>query len=951
MKYAVLDFETTGDQPNEQVIQAGLVIIDDNQITQTYTSFINPQREIPPFITQLTGITNDMVADAPLLGAVLEQMQPLLADSVLVAHHVTFDLSFLRKSQEACGIKPFDGRALDTIDALRILFPELTSLQLSMVSSTLGVAHERPHQADSDALATAEIWLKCMQRLDELPFLTIQRLASLWEREAYDFGWFLKETERRRELETSIDLHAYRYFRQFALNVEDWANELPAREETGEKIDPDTSFDQFFQELKLSLQQQFNRFEERTAQDTMIGEVYEAFAANRHLMVEAGTGTGKSLGYLIPALYYGIRHGKKVLISTHTINLQEQLRQRDLPLMHDIFPVPFRASILKGRNHYLCLRKLEQRMNHHDGDVGRDELVAESQLIVWLGETMHGDEEEIHFGNKGNEVWRTVASDSDSCLNRSCPWFKKCFYHRARHEANIADVVITNHSLLFTDIKAENRLLPFYEELVIDEAHHFEEVAGKHLGLDVQYYPFVNSLTWLYKDSKTGQLPMLRMRLQRFIEDKTLQWCSLIDTMLPKLVSVKEDWDRFAELMFTVLSRTFDPSQAESGQFVLRLKADHLPPEWQELVSLEENIYLNLTEVLRKLDKLSNQIKEEKDSFDLQSTVTDLAGTIKDLYRHRDSLRFFVKMEDSNYVYWAEAGTYYRSRSLQLYCVPIDVSHLLREYFFSVKESIIMTSATLSVDKSFHYACEQFGLNPDDNETRLKTVQLPSPFNYRRQALVMIPRDFPTLRGGGAELSFTEKLVESLRDVAIETKGRMLVLFTSYKMMKQTYAMLKEQLHSYGIHVIGQGQDSGNRSKLTRLFQESPSSVLLGTSSFWEGVDIPGDALSCLAIVRLPFQPPNHPLIEAKTEQLKKQNKNAFMKLSVPQAVIKFKQGFGRLVRTTSDKGIVIVYDTRVIDTNYGKYFLYSLPGPKIEHMPLQQMVPRIKDWMEANDR
>ncbi len=286
-----------------------------------------------------------------------------------------------------------------------------------------------------------------------------------------------------------------------------------------------------------------------------------------------------------------------------------------------------------------------------------------------------------------------------------------------------------------------------------------------------------------------------------------------------------------------------------------------------------------------------------------------------------------------------------------MFAVPADVSGQLKKYFFDTKKSITLTSATLSVQKSFSYASEQLGLWEHEKSGRLKTVQLPSPFNYREQALVIVPRDFPGLKGQSADPHFITRLTESLAEAAVETGGRMLVLFTSYKMLRQAYDPLKELLAPFSIQVLGQGIDSGNRSKLTRRFQQNQASVLLGTSSFWEGVDIPGDALTALAIVRLPFQPPNHPLVEAKAEMLVEQKQNPFMKLSIPQAVIRFKQGFGRLVRSARDKGIVLIYDTRVIETRYGKFFLYSLPGPKIESMHVDKIVPRMREWLATEQK
>lgn len=946
MKFTVIDFETTGDQPSDGIIQVGLVVIEQGVITEKFASFVKPNKTIPEFIVQLTGITDEMVQDAPDLSEVVTQMLPYFEDAVLVAHHAAFDLGFLQRAFEQCGYNAFSGRVLDTIAFLRILFPGLPTLQLSMVSGFFGVLHDQPHRADSDAEATALIWHKCLERIESLPLITLQRLSQLYEAEFTDFAWFIHEVRLWKETQTVLDPDTHKYFRQFAMNVDNWDEEKPAREEGAPGFPEGQTFEAFYEKVQHNLQERFAHYEERPAQRQMIEEVQASFASDRHLIVEAGTGTGKSLGYLIPSLYHGIREEKKMIISTHTINLQEQLRQRDIPLLQDIVPVPFRASVLKGRSRYLCLRKFEQKLQHSDYASDRDDRLTAAQMIVWLTETKHGDEEELYFGNRGMDFWHTVSSDTDSCLNRACPWFKKCFFHRARHEATIADVVITNHSLLFTDIQAENRLLPSYKHLVVDEAHHFEEVASKLLGSELNYNSLINALLRLYKDARSGQLPALHARISQQPEEASTEWLNWIDSLYPRIVKVKEEWDQLSELLFQLVSEQSDPQAGEGGQFLRRMKPDQRPGQWKSLLTMEENIYLELTEITKKLDRLSTEMKDKSDEYATSSLLTDMAGSVKQLTRCRDTLRFFMKMDNENYVYWLEATPYFRNKSIQLMYAPFDVSDLLKGYFFDVKDSVVLTSATLSVNKSFQYSSSQLGLESFNDTPKLKTVQLPSPFEYRKQALVLIPRDFPSIKGPSGEAAFITALVQSLRDVAVETRGRMLVLFTSYRMLKLVHQELKEQLRPQGIHVLGQGIDSSNRTKLTRLFQEHDSCVLLGTSSFWEGVDIPGDALSCLAIVRLPFQPPNHPMAEAKSDHLKKQRQNPFTALSVPQAVIRFKQGFGRLVRRSTDRGVVILYDTRVLETTYGRNFLYSLPGPKIEHMSVNQLVPRIHSWM-----
>lgn len=952
MKYAVLDFETTGNQSSDVIIQAGLAIIDEDMtVSRVYSSFVKPGIPIPPFITSLTGITEEDVKDAPDLDEVMMEMVPLLNDAVLVGHNVAFDFNYLQSALDKTGYLPYTGRILDTMDFLKILYPSLTTYQLGMVASEFEVEHDRPHQADSDALATALIFIKCLEELEQLPLLTIQRLADLLSGEDSDLAWFFDAVLEQRQQNPSVDQDGYTYYRQFALKTEDWMNIEPERSNMMDNPLEGVSFEQFMEQVQSSLKEKLPEYEEREAQNLMLKEVAAAFQEDKHLLVEAGTGTGKSLGYLLPAIYQSVKTDEKVMVSTHTINLQEQLRERDIPLLTEVVPFPFKAAVFKGRQHYLCLRKFEHKMNRRDFASPKEEVMTAAQMIVWLAQTENGDDEELNLGNRGGDFWETVASESDSCLGRSCPWFRKCYYHKAKHEAGVADVVITNHSKLFTDIQAGHQLLPGYERLVIDEAHHLEDVAGKHLGMQMKYFTVVHTLTRLFKDSKNGQLPNLRQQLQQSGNERAASWGAVIDGLYPAFLDVKEHWDRLAEAMFTLMPERSDAASGDPGQFVLRLLPHKKPKSWDDLLTMENQIYVTIGDIVRKAEKLLTELKEQDEQdFGSESLITDITGLIKDLGTERDALRSFMKLEDVNTVYWIEGNGNYRSKSLQIFAVPIDVSEQLKSYFFDRKKSIVMTSATLSVDKSFQYMIDQLGLQEAQAQDRLMTSMLPSPFNYREQALLVIPRDFPSVKGSVGDDYFVSTLVQSLADTAIVTQGRMLVLFTSYRMLRQVYDPLKELLSSHNISVIGQGMDSGSRTKLTRRFQGQQASVLLGTSSFWEGVDIPGDALTSLAIVRLPFQPPNHPLVEAKSERLQQEKKNPFMKLSVPQAVIRFKQGFGRLVRTSQDRGIVIVYDTRILESYYGKYFLYSLPGPKMEHMPLGQMVPRIAEWLDPEN-
>lgn len=407
MKFAVLDFETTGTQSVGEIIQVGLAIIEeDRSISRVYGSYVKPGTPIPPFITGLTGITDDDVKDAPELDEMMMELVPLLDDVVLVGHNVAFDFHFLQNALDRCGYLPFQGRILDTIDFLKICFPSLTSYQLGSVSAHFGVTHDRPHQADSDALATALVLLKCLEELYDLPLLTIQRLCELFTEEDSDLGWYFDGLLREREAETLQPEGDLTFYRQLALAVGDWNELAPPRDEHAENPLHNLSFTDYMDEVTKRLKETLPQYESREAQDIMINEVMTALAEDKHLLIEAGTGTGKSLGYLLPAIYQSVRTNEKVMVSTHTINLQDQLRERDIPLLTQVVPFPFKAAIFKGRGHYLCLRKFEHKINKKDFISPREDALTAAQMIVWLTQSESGDDEELNLSGRGGDFGR-----------------------------------------------------------------------------------------------------------------------------------------------------------------------------------------------------------------------------------------------------------------------------------------------------------------------------------------------------------------------------------------------------------------------------------------------------------------------------------------------------------------------------------------------------------------
>lgn len=932
-KFLVVDFETTGNKPKDgdRIIQIGAVLIEQGEIATQFSTLINPGVPIPPFIQQLTQINDEMVKDAPTIEEIMPQLLPLLEGAVFVAHNVFFDLSFLQFALADCGYLPFSGSLIDTVELSRLLLPNQAGYKLSELSTELDVEHESPHQADSDALATAHIFLTLLDKLNRLPLLVIQRLAELTKSFSSDISGLIRHIEQQRILQGNIEGDAHQdleMYRQLAIR-------LRAGLEKPDHVDLTEPFAGFIHMLHEQLPKEMPEFELRPAQREMMMQIYDAFSNSKHLVVEAGTGTGKSLGYLVPAMYWAKESGEKVVISTHTIQLQEQLFSRDLPLMETFFESGVQTSLLKGRNNYLCLRKYESSL--FEASENYDLQLSKGQILTWLTETETGDVEEVNLPSGGQHYWRQVQSDANSCLNNQCPWFSRCYYYSARRKAQDADVIITNHSLLFTDMKADQRILPSYRYAIIDEAHQFEDVASHHLGRTLHSAQMEGLFSELISEKGIGLLE----RLQRECSPLPLWEDGMAEDYNQALPFITEARDYTREL-FNLLY-TYGIRTAKEGLEAGRRVQRYLPGGFTDSILQAANYCQEwLSSIQKSIEKLYTRIQEDKEiGMSLRGLAIDMQGMMKEVGKFKQLIHQLLLEPEEGSVYWMEMDTRSNRRLVFLNMVPIDVAPLLQEQFFAPKESVVLTSATLSVNQSFAYALDRIGLESDD----VSTIQHPSPFDYRKQTFLCVPSDIPSLKSG-EEGAFILQLTDSLAELARVTDGRMLVLFTSYQMLRQVHEPLREKLSAEGFTVLGHGADSSSRSKLTKLFKNTPKSILLGTSSFWEGVDIPGEALSCLAIVRLPFWPPNHPVVEARSEQIKERKGNPFMELSVPQAVIRFKQGFGRLVRTQRDKGIVIVFDKRIVESRYGKYFLNSLPDTPMYLRPMKELLPLIAKWL-----
>ncbi|MDT8859978.1 ATP-dependent DNA helicase DinG [Alkalihalobacillus sp. MEB130] len=935
-RYIVVDVETTGHSVSkgDRVIQIGAVIIEDGEMVETFASFVNPGQTIPPFIEELTGISDVTVANAPSFREIIPELMPLLTGSYFVAHNVDFDRAFLKNQLELEGYTLPEMPVYDTVELARVLLPKQESYKLGQLAEQLGFSHERPHQADSDAEVTATLFLSLLHKLQQLPLLTLQHLVSISRKFKSDLEPLLQSFIQEKLIKGHSDEEQYDCYRQIALKklVEDSDDvTIPDEQETFS----DYCESLFSEDGKMH--SAFSNYELRPGQQKMMNEVDESFRQNEHKMIEAGTGTGKSLAYLLPAAYFSYSNKEPVIISTQTIPLQEQLLSRDLPLLHHLLPFKVKATLLKGRSHYLCLRKFEQSLAsiHEDS---YDVLLTKALLLIWLTETEHGDIEELNLPSGGKGFWYEVQSDAASDLGRYSPWFSRCFYHRARKRAQKSDIVITNHALLCTDLVHDQRLLPTYSYAVLDEAHHLEETASDHLGAKADFLTF----SYLFQRLGLTEEEGIVNRLDQLLEE--YQVSVPFEHMSVQLISLKEELDELFRMLHGYVLSKNKTSATDVGRLRYRYESyTESSSMWQAILECAMRVHMQMKDALKKLQNRVRPLIEKKEDmvYKDRSFLANVEGILDQLYVEEQTLYELLLEHDPNLVYWLEVEPRGAKNATYLYSKPIDVSDILADQFFAKKKSVILTSATLSVNGSFNYQERRLGLT----DFGVKKSVIPSPFSYMEQVKLLLPSDIPAIKEVSDEEFATEVSIKLWRMME-SSSGKMLVLFTSYEMLKQVYYHVKKFNEFGSFQLIGQGVTSGSRAKLMKMFKQTNQAILFGTSSFWEGIDLPGDELRNLVIVRLPFSPPDQPLLQAQYEKAKEEGKNPFMEISLPQAIIRFKQGFGRLIRTTTDRGCVFILDRRISTTRYGKQFIKSLPEVPVHEGKLEDLMEQFKEYM-----
>ncbi|MBO0958181.1 ATP-dependent DNA helicase DinG [Neobacillus sp. MM2021_6] len=930
-KFVVIDLETTGNLPkkSDKIIQFAAVVIENGKITEKFSSLINPKKAIPPFIEELTGINDDMVAGAPLFSEIAEKVTSLLEGAYFVAHNVLFDLSFMQEELIQAGGEGFFGPVLDTVEMARILYPTADGYKLSDLAEKENLNHDRPHQADSDALVTAELFLLLLSRLAALPQITIRQITQLSGGLKSDLQQLLDELinsvgEIRDQLPDSIEVYNDLAIKKYSVKVgvESEKKDVLYPADEKDKIE--------------MIKHGFQFFEKRLGQFQMMDTVYESFQTQRNTLIEAGTGVGKSLGYLLPIAYFSKQHNLPVIVSTHTIQLQEQILKNEIPLLAKIIPFTITTVLLKGRNHYLSLDKFHQTLM--DENDNYDTTLTKMQILVWLTETDTGDKDELNLSSGGLLYWNKI-KDEPNVYSQNNGWRERDFYLRAKNKAHAADIVITNHSLLLSDLKGEGSILPAADFVVIDEGHHLEKVASRFFGYSLDYF----STRMLLGHFGLYEQKQLFYELEKLIAPIHKKETNLIPAFeLNRLMmELTYEMDEFFKLI-ALYAKTKLTNKKSYNRIKVRLSDAGSRKEKNALVHCAERFAFLLKDLHSAITNRLNWIKTEKlilTSED-ENKIEEIFTFVNELEELRNTvISCFIK--ETKDVKWIEMDIRAPQNITTFIAQPAFVAEQLKEKFFRAKKAVVLTSATLSVNNSFDYIMTELGLNA----VSTKQMTIPSPFNYKNQVQLCIPDDIPEINTVTLE-EYVIAITEHIITIAEATKGRMLILFTANDMLKRTYELIKESGFLDEYVLIAQGITSGSRTRLTRNFQRYEKAILLGTSSFWEGVDIPGEDLSCLVIVRLPFSPPDEPLTEAKCQLIEQRGGNPFNEYSLPEAILRFKQGFGRLIRTEKDRGIMFVFDRRIVTTKYGRSFLQSVPEIPVKKGTINELVKIIPNWL-----
>ena len=951
-----LDIETTGlDPEHEAILEIGIVRFRGEDVLDEWSSLVDPQRPIPHKVTELTGITEEMVKQqGATLWDALREAQRIVGNAPIIGHNISFDLSFFKNLKAP---PPFAKNALlDTFELASILVPHAGRYSLGALALELGLSLSESHRALADARTAHQLYLKIFERAVALPREVvdeISRCADLSNWGLADFWRDVKEQQARGAFSTSIGAALRSKLsvgatgrtplqRKMARKAQLQAGKLEPVgairpldiEETARLLADDGPF-----------AARFPGYETRPQQVEMLRRVVRTFNEGGITFIEASTGVGKSLAYLIPAMLWAIQNGERVVVSTNTINLQEQLAEKDVPTVVSVLDREGRAAVMKGKARYLCPNRFaELRRN---GPRTADEARLLAKILIWLPNTLTGDADELFMPAPGERAaFQHLSAQNPICNANTCS-ATDCFFHQARRLAEGAHVVIINHALLLADVAVENRALPEYKYLIVDEAHHLESAATDALTYQIDREEIQRTLSDLGRPTRTRQASGLLAEIATKVRGllQVDQGAALDHLCDQAMESVSATWSSNITFFEELAGFIADEATGEPSDYTQRVRLTRALRKrggWTRVELACDALLREMNALARHLNAIFKALSEAAELIaNFDPLVTRLHGAIRFVTEASEQLHGMILKPGDDRIYWVDADTArktIRQPRLTVNAAPLHVGPLMQKSLWEKKQAVVLTSATMRTSAAdgrnqptFDYIKAR--LSAPDAET----LALGSPFDYKSSTLLYLVTDIPEPGQPGYQQAVERGLVELFR----ASGGRGLALFTSYSSLRATARAIGPALLRDDILLFEQG-DGSSRRAMIEGFCAADRAVMLGTRSFWEGVDIQGEKLSALAICKLPFDVPSDPIFAARGETFE----NPFNDYSVPETVLRFRQGFGRLIRSKADRGVIVVFDRRLMSKSYGAAFLNALPGPTVMRAPLAQLGKATRDWL-----
>jgi DNA polymerase-3 subunit epsilon/ATP-dependent DNA helicase DinG len=901
--YVSLDLETTGlDSDRDTILEIGAIRFRGDEVLDTFETFVNPGRPIPDHIQRLTGIRPRQVERAPSFSSISGDFAEFLGPHPVVGHNIQFDLRFLASHN-----LPVSNPAYDTMDLATVFLPQSRRYSLKHLADHFGV-ELRNHRALDDAIGGKELFVRLIRLAGEQDGGLLAYMSELARRSNWTLYPALSGLAASRSTAPSSVGPAGLDLELLTKRVEPPEKRRPAEdlEYLGNKqiqgiLGPDGPF-----------ANAFGGFEHRPEQEEMLDAVADAIYNQQHMVIEGGTGVGKSLAYLLPAALFAVSKGQRVVVSTNTINLQEQLIGKDIPALQSVLeqsgllePDTLKATLLKGRANYLCLRRWQQLSRSDSLSVDDAKLL--SKTAVWLQDTASGDRGEINLNGREAPAWNHVsAGEKGFCMDMRDG--SPCFLRAARQRAEQAHIIIVNHALLMSDL-VFGGLIPDYDTVIIDEAHHLEDAATNQFGFELPQGELERVLEPVGRLTRDVRQALTTSELEPATLDIGQSAVSSVEAEGPRL---RQAWEQlFTAVEALHIGQRRGRNQGDQNQMLITNEVRNTSA-WGELHLAWENLNTRLGQIgiaLRNVRSFldGNDLPAAPDQQALEMEASSLSEDLAELANHLASI---LDNAPEDAIHWVNVNP--SQGTISLHSAPLDVSPILAEKLFNEKDCVILTSATLTTGGSFQYLKRRVGIDEDTSD-----LLVGSPFDYERAAQALIPEDMPQPNANG----YVAATADVLAQLGQKLQGRTMALFTSHSSLRAVAQRLRPMLEPYGIPVMAQGVD-GSAPYLMAAFGEEPNSVLLGTASFWEGVDMPFGLLKALVITRLPFQVPSDPIVQSRSELYD----DPFNEFSIPNAVLRFRQGLGRLIRNKDDQGTIVVLDSRISTHGYGQAFRNSMP-------------------------